>query len=653
MRTYIKWFLYILLSLVLLTLLAVVGIYFFRDTILIHVLDKAQNKFETKYDSQLHIGNAKFIGTDGIEIKDLLILPEGKDTLLSVKNLSTQISLFQLVTGDVQIKNLELQEGFIQLVKNENGKNFDAFLKNDSAENTISSKRDYADLANNILTKVLNLVPEQMNLKNISFKLRDMDKKVDFQIENLVLQNNQLNTEVNVTTNTFNQKWNIAGLANPRDKKADITITSKDTLPIQIPYIDQKFGITCGFNKMRLELHKLEKSFGKLAIEGIASVENFTINHTKIAKKDVAIENAQFDYKFLLGSDFISISDQSVVKLNKINAKPFVEYNTEEDTIYRLKLNIDTMKAQDFIESLPKGLFSHFVGMQAEGDFAYNLDFEFNINKPYRLKFNSKFNNQNIRITKYGEANLTKLNSDFEYRAIENGIRQRPIMVSAANPNYYPLDQISKYLKPAVLTSEDPSFFSHKGFISEAFRQSIVKNIRTKKFARGASTISMQLVKNVFLTREKTLSRKLEEILLVYILENNRIASKERMLEVYFNIIEWGPDVYGIGEAAQYYFQKTPTDLSLNECLYLASIVPKPKKFMYQFNEEGIQKSHIEKRQRYLQNLMLRRALITSEDTINQNVPIQLTGRARNLLKLKVVQDTIAIDSLSILEPEF
>jgi membrane peptidoglycan carboxypeptidase len=77
----------------------------------------------------------------------------------------------------------------------------------------------------------------------------------------------------------------------------------------------------------------------------------------------------------------------------------------------------------------------------------------------------------------------------------------------------------------------------------------------------------MQLIKNVFLTREKTVSRKLEEILLVYILENNRIVSR-RMLEVYFNIIEWGPNVYGIGEASRFYFQKSPSELTFNECLF-------------------------------------------------------------------------------------
>jgi membrane peptidoglycan carboxypeptidase len=110
------------------------------------------------------------------------------------------------------------------------------------------------------------------------------------------------------------------------------------------------------------------------------------------------------------------------------------------------------------------------------------------------------------------------------------------------------------YLRKSVLTTEDPSSFSHRGFITEAFKQSIVKNIRTKKFARGASTISMQLVKNAFESGENRIAQTRGNI--IYILENNRIVSKERMLEVYFNIIEWGPNVYGIGEASQFYFQK-------------------------------------------------------------------------------------------------
>ena len=145
----------------------------------------------------------------------------------------------------------------------------------------------------------------------------------------------------------------------------------------------------------------------------------------------------------------------------------------------------------------------------------------------------------------------------------------------------------------------------------------------------------MQLVKNVFLTREKTLSRKLEEILLTYILENNRIASKERMLEVYFNVIEWGPNVYGIGEAANYYFEKPPALLSLDECVFLASIIPRPKAFMWKFNDEGNLKSYAEKHNEYIKNIMLRRGLLVPEDTIAQTGKIYVTGPARSRIKIK------------------
>jgi membrane peptidoglycan carboxypeptidase len=135
----------------------------------------------------------------------------------------------------------------------------------------------------------------------------------------------------------------------------------------------------------------------------------------------------------------------------------------------------------------------------------------------------------------------------------------------------------------------------------------------------------------------------------VYILENNRIASKERMLEVYFNVIEWGPNVYGIGEAANFYFNKKPIDLTLKECLFLGSIVPKPKKFMYQFDTDGWLKSGANKHHLFISNLMLRRGIITTEDTIGQKNPMPILGNARSYMKIKV-QDTIPTDSLFIEE---
>ena len=628
------------------------GFYFFRNSLLKQAIAKVTVKMNTEYNSKFSVKSAAFDGLSGIRLTDVILVPHNADTLCHIQKIETSISLSNLLVGDVQVGTLKINEGYIQLVKKGKVRNFDSFLKKDKSDSDSNEKRKYATFAYRIISKLLNLVPTDMNLENLKFKIDDNGKKASIAVSKLVLINKQLETNLHVQSKDFDQKWNIKGFADPRNKKADIRFFNLDTGAIKVPYLDERYNLKASFDSIRLNVANIDKDGSELHIDGFTSISNLKINHPKIAGKDVVIKNARFDYRFLLGDDFISIDSTSTMQLNRIKVKPYVSYNTEKDTVYTLKMAIPKMQAQDFIVSLPDGLFTHFQGMEAEGKFDYKLDFKFNKNRPNTLVFDSKLNKENLRITKYGEANLNKLNGEFVYRAIIQNVLQRPVLVGNANPNYTPLDQISPYLRKSVLTTEDPSFFSHRGFINEAFKQSILKNIRTKKFSRGASTISMQLIKNVFLTREKTLSRKLEEILLVYILENNRVVSKERMLEVYFNIIEWGPNVYGIGEASRFYFQKSPSDLNVDECLYLASIIPKPRKFMYQFNDEGNLKEYALQNQKFLKNLMFRRGLLVPEDTLGQ-LPVYISGSARSLLRIKAPDSTaIPVDSLSV-EDEF
>jgi hypothetical protein len=636
-----------ILSVVIISLM--VGFYFFRDELLQQTLVKVSNKMEQDYNSTFSIKSASFDGFSGVNLTDVILAPKGADTLFKIQKMKTSVSFWHLLIGDVQLGTLEIKNGYVQLTKKGNVKNFAAFLKKDTAVKSSNEKRDYAEFAYRIISKLLNLVPTDMSIENLTFKLDDNGKKARIDIKKLVLDDKELETAIDVQTNTFKQRWEIKGFADPRNKTADIRFFNRDTGAIKVPYFDERFNLISSFDSIRLNIEDIDRDGDELHIDGYAAIANLKINHAKIASKDVIIKNARFDYRFLLGSDFISVDSTSTVEFNKIKFHPYLAYETEEDTIYKLKIDIPNMKAQDFISSLPDGLFTNFQGMQAIGSFNYKLDFMFNKNKPNTIIFDSKLNKENLRITKFGQANLNKLNGEFVYRAIIKNVLQRPVLVGAANPDYTPLNQISPYLRKCVLTTEDPSFFSHRGFITEAFKQSIIKNIKTKKFSRGGSTISMQLIKNVFLTREKTISRKMEEILLVYLLENNRIASKERMLEVYFNIIEWGPNVYGIGEASRFYFQKNPSDLTLNECLFLATIIPSPKKFMYQFDNQGNLKGYANKNQRYLSNLMLKRGILTSEDTIGQH-GVYVSGNARSYLNIVKIQDSTAVplDSLSI-----
>ena len=629
--------------------LAIVLFFVFRETLLDKAISRIAVKMQTRYDTRFTVTDAGFEGLSGVRLTGVSLVPADADTLLHISQLKTSVRLLHLITGNVQLGTLELKNGFIQLIRNQNGRNFDAFLKNKNARTSDlpAKKRDYAHWVHNLLSNALDLIPTDMALENLSFRINDNGKKATVVFQKLRLADKQLDTDIFVQTNTFTQRWKISGLADPRHSKADLRFFNRDTGAIKVPYFDERFNLIASFDSIRLNVDNIDLNSGELHLDGFTSITNLHINHAKIASKDVVIQNARFDYRFLLGEDFISIDSSSTVQLNKIKFRPFLSYATEKDTVYQLKIVLPKMQAQDFIVSLPDGLFTNFQGMQAEGNFSYALDFMFNKNQPQQLVFDSRLNKEHLKILKYGAANLSKLNSEFIYRAVDNGKQQRAVVVGPSNPNFTPLDAISPYLRKAVLTTEDPSFFSHRGFISEAFRQSIIQNIKTKKFSRGASTISMQLVKNAFLTREKTLSRKLEEILLVYILENNRIASKERMLEVYFNIIEWGPNIYGIGEASRFYFQKHPSELSLNECIFLANIIPRPKGFMWQFNNTGNLRDFIQNKQQYLTNLMLRRGLLSAEDTLNKSFPVYISGPARSYIRI-TEQDSIPVDSLQI-----
>src|SRR5690606_36724804 len=120
-----------------------------------------------------------------------------------------------------------------------------------------------------------------------------------------------------------------------------------------------------------------------------------------------------------------------------------------------------------------------------------------------------------------------------------------------------------------------------------AYKLSIATNVKERAFKRAASTISMQLVKNVFLNRNKTMLRKFEEILLVWLMESSGQVSKDRIFEVYLNVIEWGKNVYGIHEASSYNFGIIPAQLNIGESLILSSIIPRPKTGLSSFDYPG------------------------------------------------------------------
>lgn len=152
--------------------------------------------------------------------------------------------------------------------------------------------------------------------------------------------------------------------------------------------------------------------------------------------------------------------------------------------------------------------------------------------------------------------------------------RSKPQLVGPGTKNWIPIDMISEYMTKSLLITEDAAFFQHTGVDPNAIEFAINEYIKNGP-QRGGSTITMQLAKNLWLGPERTIQRKVEEVFLAFHLETT--LHKHRILEWYMNCIEFGPNVFGIHDAALHYFGSHPIELTLKQSLFLSSILPRPK----------------------------------------------------------------------------
>ena len=143
--------------------------------------------------------------------------------------------------------------------------------------------------------------------------------------------------------------------------------------------------------------------------------------------------------------------------------------------------------------------------------------------------------------------------------------------------DWVPYNRISEHLKRAVVAAEDAKFLDHEGFDWDAIQKAILKNEERGRVVAGASTITQQLSKNLFLSGSRSWLRKAQEAAITWMME--RTLSKRRILEIYLNVAEWGEGVFGAEAAARYHFGVPASALTPEQGAYLAAILPSPRKY--------------------------------------------------------------------------
>lgn len=630
--------------LLLFTILATIA-YNKRESLLKKMIAKVIDKADKSYGLELKIGEAGFSGLSTVNMKNISVVPKDRDTLSTINDITVGVKLFPLIFGDVKLSQVILNTGKINIVFKDSLSNLDFILKRKKKDSTATkSKVDLGELAHNLLNQFLYKIPDNMEIKELMLRINDNDTaKLSFLTTTATIEGGDLNSTILV--NETAAVWHLNGHVKPGKKQLDVKLFA-DGKKIELPYLNNKLRAKFSFDTVRTEMKNAEYQGDDFMIAGSWSVSNLLINHPKIASNDIVVPEAMIEANMLIGSNYIALDSSSTVLLKNAFIHPYLKYTLSPNKIYEVKLHAPEQNAQDMLSSFPQGLFESLEGLKVSGKVTYDLSFHLDTSIPDSVKFNSALTPNNFKILKWGKTNLQKINKDFIYTPYERGKPMRDIVIGPSNPNFTPLSEVSSNFKNAILTSEDPSFFTHKGFVQESIRKSFAVNFKESKFVRGGSTISMQLVKNVFLSRQKTLARKAEEILIVWLIENNNLITKNRMLEVYFNIIEMGQNVYGIGEATRHYFGKSPAELNIGEGIFLANIVPRPKIALYKFRGDGGLKDYLYPYFKYIGNIMAKRGL-TSPDTSGYgfyNVQLR-EGLRQYLLPDSTTIDTNAFDN--------
>ncbi|SMC74114.1 transglycosylase domain-containing protein [Pedobacter nyackensis] len=639
-KKYVKAGVWVLGIFLLLLITAGIIAYNKRETLLDKMMAKAIAKAEKDYGLEVKIAEYGFKGLSTIHMKDVSVVPKDRDTLTTISDMTIGVKLFPLIFGDVKLSEINLNVGQLNIVFKDSLSNLDFLLKRKKNDDTEKkSKVDLSDLAHNLLNQVLYKIPDNMEIKDFLLNVNDNDTaKLTFLTTKATIEDGDLNSTILV--NGTESTWHINGTVKPGKKQMDIMLFA-DNKKVELPYLERKLRAKFSFDTVRTEMKSAEYSGDDFKISGSWSIKNLLINHPKIASNDIIVPDAKIDADMLIGKNYVALDSSSTVFLKKASIHPYLKYTLSPNKIYEVKLHAPDQDAQEVLSAFPQGLFESLDGMRVSGKIRYDLNFYLDSSLPDSVKFYSGLTPTNFKILKWGKTDLQKINKDFVYTPYERGKPMRDILIGPANPNYTPLSEVSSNFKNAILTSEDPSFFSHKGFVLESIRKSIAVNFKEKRFVRGGSTISMQLVKNIFLSRQKTLSRKAEEILIVWLIENNRLVSKNRMLEVYFNIIEMGQNIYGIGEATRYYFGKKPSDLNIGEGIFLANIVPRPKIALYKFKDDGGLKDYMYPYFKFIGKIMAGRGLTPTDSSGYGFYNVRL----REGLRKYLLPDTATIDT--------
>lgn len=378
--------------------------------------------------------------------------------------------------------------------------------------------------------------------------------------------------------------WRATGDVEPKARTAAIDLSaSRFTLDRISPVVKEGLLVNPQLASVDAELRLRAEpaASGGLAIsfDGKLDVAGLTVFHESLADEPVPDLTVASHVRGKVDTRKRTLSiDEAVVRSRGATAVVSGTIDgSRKPARYEGRLRIPTLSCKAALAALPAEIFPKIHGFKLDGKFAVDLSVVIDRTDLEATGVYGSVGIDGCKVLGAPEAmSAVRLDMPFDHTVLIKPGEELKLTIGPANPDFAPIAEISPHLVASLLTTEDNGFFKHRGIVPSQIREALRKNVERGYFRLGASTITMQMVKNVLLAREKTLARKLQELFLTWYLE--RSLDKDRILEIYLNAIEFGPRIYGIGRAARHYFGKKAKDLTPRESAFFSSILPSPKR---------------------------------------------------------------------------
>lgn len=314
----------------------------------------------------------------------------------------------------------------------------------------------------------------------------------------------------------------------------------------------------------------------EVRLRGSASVRDLAVESARIAPHPVRGLTAQAEGEARWHPDEQRlIVDDARVLVGAARVHVQGEVSRGEHFAVDVRASLEPTDCNDAIHSIPDDLLQEAAGFRWSGRIGGVLRLALDTASLDDTRLDLRVANgcrfEEVPVV----ADLRRFEGPFLHRVVEPDGSVFEMTAGPGSGNWASIHEIHPYFVHAVIAHEDGGFFGHSGFATYAIRDALVRNVREGRYVQGASTISMQLTKNLLLHREKTLARKLQEVLLTWWIET--ALDKQHILELYLNVIEYAPGVYGIVRGAEHYFGRSPSELTLAESAFLACVLPGPK----------------------------------------------------------------------------